>query len=88
MLGPIIVFPKTVFSWNVESVAAVTSESLSIFTMIEPKIQTLIIGTGEKHTSLISGKTILEISTKHQLNVEVLPTELVCFDLYYTFSLY
>lgn len=77
MIGPTILFPKAVFSWNVAGPKFVTAESLSIFGLVEPRIETLIIGTGEELTSQNVGKAILEISHKYKLNIEVLCTELV-----------
>lgn len=77
VIGPIIVFPRTVFSWHVESVQQINSDSLMIFSLVQPRIETLIIGTGEYETTSHIGKSILEIAHKHKINVEVLTTELV-----------
>ena len=40
-LGPIIIFPKTIFSWNVGDLAEVNEKSLLLFKMIEPKLGNL-----------------------------------------------
>lgn len=77
VIGPIILFPKTVFSWHIESVEAITSDSLSIFSVIQPKVDTLIIGTGEFDTTKHIGKNLLDIAHKQKINVEILTTELV-----------
>jgi len=37
-LGPIIIFPKTIFSWNVGDLDEVNEKSLLLFKMIEPKL--------------------------------------------------
>lgn len=71
-------FPRTVFSWNIESVDTITSDSLCIFSVVQPKVDTLIIGTGEFETTTHIGKNLLEIAQKHKINVEILTTELVC----------
>lgn len=85
VIGPIIVFPRTVFSWNVESVEAINSDSLMIFGMVQPKVDTLIIGTGEHETTSHIGKNILEIAHKYKINVEILTTELVYLLLKFLF---
>lgn len=77
VIGPVIVFPRAIFSWHVESVERINADSLTIFSLVQPKIETLIIGTGENETTLHIGKNILEISHKHKINVEILTTELV-----------
>lgn len=71
-------FPRTVFSWHIESVDTITSDSLCIFSVVQPKVDTLIIGTGEFETTTHIGKNLLEIAQKHKINVEILTTELVC----------
>lgn len=45
--------------------------------MVQPKVDVLIIGTGENEATTHIGKNILEIAHKHKINVEVLSTELV-----------
>lgn len=77
VIGPIIVFPRTVFSWHVESVERINSDSLMLFSLVQPRIETLIIGTGEHESTSHIGKSILEIAHKHKINVEILTTELV-----------
>ncbi|XP_031622285.1 NADH dehydrogenase [ubiquinone] 1 alpha subcomplex assembly factor 3-like [Contarinia nasturtii] len=84
VIGPIIVFPKTVFSWHIESFDRLDSDSLMMFGLIQPRIETLIIGAGNYETSTSEmGKNILEISQKHKINVEVLTTELACTQFNY-----
>lgn len=83
VIGPIIVFPRTVFSWHIESVEKVNSDSLMIFEMVQPRVDTLIIGTGEGETTSHIGKNILEIAHKHKINVEVLSTQLVGFSFFF-----
>ncbi len=40
-LGPIIIFPKTIFSWNVGDLAEIDEKSLLLFKMIEPRLGNL-----------------------------------------------
>lgn len=77
VIGPIIVFPQTVFSWHVESADRINTDSLILFSLIQPRIETLIIGTGEFETTSHISKSILEIAHKHKINIEILTTELV-----------
>ncbi len=51
-VGPVIMFPKTIFSWNVEGTEDINERSLSIFKHLEPKVDILIIGTGDGHTKV------------------------------------
>ena len=43
VIGPIALFPKSVLSWNVKNAADITEESLSIFTILEPKLGKCLI---------------------------------------------
>ncbi|XP_055312010.1 NADH dehydrogenase [ubiquinone] 1 alpha subcomplex assembly factor 3-like [Sitodiplosis mosellana] len=83
VIGPVIVFPRTVFSWHVESVERINADSLVIFGLVQPRIETLIIGTGEFETTSHVGKNILEIAHKHKINIEILTTELACTQFNY-----
>lgn len=38
VLGPIVLFPKAIYSWNIESPDEINQNSLSLFTMLEPKL--------------------------------------------------
>lgn len=77
VIGPIILFPRAVFSWYVESVEKIDVESLMIFGIIRPKVDNLIIGIGDHESPMRIGKTMLEFSHKHKISVDVLTTELV-----------
>ena len=48
VVGPLAIFPRTIFHWDVNSVADINSKSLSLFWMLEPKIDILLIGTGDE----------------------------------------
>lgn len=78
VIGPIITFPKTVLSWHIESFERINADSLMIFGLIQPRIETLIIGAGADETSSSKlGQSVLEIMHKFKINVEILTTELV-----------
>jgi len=52
--GSLAIIDKTVFRWNVNDAKEITAESLSIFQMVYPKIDLIVIGTGEKYEKLPS----------------------------------
>ena len=49
-MGPIVIFPKTIYSWNVEDHNEINEKSLSLFNLLDPKIDILIIGTGDQYS--------------------------------------
>ncbi|PAV63643.1 hypothetical protein WR25_05806 [Diploscapter pachys] len=46
--GPIACFPRTVLSWRVLTPNDIKPESLSLFTSLEPRLDLLLIGAGDK----------------------------------------
>lgn len=38
VLGPMIIFPKTIYSWNVADVNEINGNSLLLFKMLDPKL--------------------------------------------------
>lgn len=77
MIGPIVLFPRAVLAWHVESAEKVDADSLIVFTMIQPKVDTLIIGVGSDDVTKTIGSTILKFAHEYKINVEILSTELV-----------
>lgn len=51
-MGPIVIFPKTIYSWNIEDHKEINEKSLSIFKHLEPKIDILVIGTGDNYSKI------------------------------------
>lgn len=76
-IGPIVLFPRSVFHWNIESVAEISEESLCMFHIVTPKIDTLIIGAGDQQVQPAISKQIFNFMRKHKINVEIHPTEQV-----------
>ncbi|KAL7638223.1 UNVERIFIED_CONTAM: hypothetical protein RMT77_010787 [Armadillidium vulgare] len=72
-----IIFPRTVLSWRVKEAEEVNVESLSLFTILEPKLDVIIIGKGDKE-NMISLKTIQQMRSKGS-SLEILPTEQACY---------
>jgi NADH dehydrogenase [ubiquinone] 1 alpha subcomplex assembly factor 3 len=73
-IGPIVIFPKSIYSWNIEDEKEITEKSLSIFPMIEPKPDILIIGYGSK-TNKIDPEIPKWLIKNKIKNFEILPTE-------------
>ncbi|XP_057668425.1 NADH dehydrogenase [ubiquinone] 1 alpha subcomplex assembly factor 3 [Diorhabda carinulata] len=78
ILGSMVIFPRSVLSWNVEDVSQITEESLSLFTILEPKIDIIVLGVGDKLDNFNFYKDILPFTRKHKIQLEILPTESAC----------
>lgn len=65
-------------SWNIESFEEINDKSLSLFCALEPKIDVLVIGTGDATITQEFSKGIVAFMRKYGINVEVLPTEQAC----------
>lgn len=72
-------FPfRTVLSWNVENLEDINEKSLSLFCALEPKIDVLVIGTGDQPSTPSFSRSIVAFMQKFKINVEVLRTEQAC----------
>ncbi|CAG0881822.1 unnamed protein product [Cyprideis torosa] len=76
VLGSMAVFPRTILSWNVPSLEDLTEESLSLFTMLEPKLDLLVLGTGDMKSRC--PPHLLRFLIENGLSVEAQPTEQAC----------
>lgn len=65
-------------SWNISDITQVNEDSLSIFKVLEPKIDILVLGTGDKVDNHDLVKDFLQFSRKYRLAFEILPTESAC----------
>lgn len=65
-------------SWNIRSFNDINEETLSLFCVLEPKIDVLVIGTGDEPITAEFSKKIMYFMKKYEINVEVLPTEQAC----------
>uniref|UniRef100_A0AC35TNA5 NADH dehydrogenase [ubiquinone] 1 alpha subcomplex assembly factor 3 n=1 Tax=Rhabditophanes sp. KR3021 TaxID=114890 RepID=A0AC35TNA5_9BILA len=75
LYGPIAVFPKTVLSWRVLTVDDITPESLSLFLMLQPKLDILVLGVGDKKNIDAVRKRIIPVMQKYRIGLELMPTE-------------
>ena len=78
VVGPMAIFPRTVLSWNVGNSENINEASLSLFGVLEPKIDILVIGVGDDKITPAFSKKIVEYMRKYRINVEVLSTEQAC----------
>ncbi|KAJ8960899.1 hypothetical protein NQ318_020198 [Aromia moschata] len=78
ILGPMVIFPRSVLSWDVGSISDITEESFSLFTIIEPKLDILVLGIGDKPENFNFYRKILPFSRKFNIPLEILPTEQAC----------
>lgn len=73
-----IMFPRTVLAWNVNKVEDITENSLRLFTLMEPKPELLLIGTGDEPVTLDLLDRIHKILKPYDLAFEMLKTDRVC----------
>ncbi|XP_068010309.1 NADH dehydrogenase [ubiquinone] 1 alpha subcomplex assembly factor 3 isoform X1 [Melanerpes formicivorus] len=48
VVGPCAILPRAILQWNVGSYKDVSHESLSLFRLLEPQIEILVLGTGDR----------------------------------------
>ncbi|GFR75768.1 NADH dehydrogenase [ubiquinone] 1 alpha subcomplex assembly factor 3 [Elysia marginata] len=76
ILGPCALFPRAVLHWSVPSADKITPASLSLFCMLYPKLDILILGKGDWDAKV--DKSIIKYLRSNRINVEILPTEQAC----------
>ncbi|KAJ8983778.1 hypothetical protein NQ317_000338 [Molorchus minor] len=78
VLGPMVIFPRSVLSWNVNSITDICKESLSLFTIIEPKPDIIVMGVGDKIENFNFYQKLIPFSKQFKIPFEILPTEQAC----------
>uniref|UniRef100_A0A8C5QJU9 NADH dehydrogenase [ubiquinone] 1 alpha subcomplex assembly factor 3 n=2 Tax=Leptobrachium leishanense TaxID=445787 RepID=A0A8C5QJU9_9ANUR len=76
VVGPCAVVPKAILQWNVGSYKDISMESLALFHMIVPKIEILVVGTGDRVERL--HPSILKAMREKGVAVEVQDTGNAC----------
>lgn len=76
VLGPCALLPQTVVQWNVGSHRDITEESFSLFWMLEPRIEIVVVGTGNKTERL--HPQVLQAMRQRGIAVEVQDTPNAC----------
>lgn len=69
---------RSVLSWNVGNLNDIHEKSLSLFSVLEPKLDILVIGIGDKVEDNSFQKRLIPFSRKIRTSFEVLPTEHAC----------
>ncbi|CAG2053434.1 unnamed protein product [Timema podura] len=78
IIGPMVIFPRSVLSWNVSGPEDINTDSLSLFFVLEPKIDILVLGIGDASFGRDLWRNIHNVMSKYKINVEILPTEQAC----------
>nr|XP_055073328.1 NADH dehydrogenase [ubiquinone] 1 alpha subcomplex assembly factor 3 [Misgurnus anguillicaudatus] len=76
VFGPCAILPPAVLQWNVGCHTDITVESLSLFYLIEPRIEILVLGTGGRTERL--DPNVLAFLKKKGIAVEVQDTPNAC----------
>lgn len=76
VLGPCALLPHSVVQWNVGSHQDITEESFSLFWMLEPRIEIVVVGTGDRTERLPS--QVLRAMRQRGIAVEVQDTPNAC----------
>ncbi|KAG8435960.1 hypothetical protein GDO86_007163 [Hymenochirus boettgeri] len=76
VVGPCAVIPRAILQWNVGSHKDINLESLSLFHLLFPRIEILVVGTGEKVERL--DPNILKFMRQKGIAVEVQDTPNAC----------
>ncbi|EPB69678.1 hypothetical protein ANCCEY_11229 [Ancylostoma ceylanicum] len=75
LYGPVALFPKTALSWRVHKPEDITPRSLSLFAMLEPKIDILVIGAGDKKNIDKVRSQIIGFLREHRIGLEISDSE-------------
>uniref|UniRef100_G1PXZ5 NADH dehydrogenase [ubiquinone] 1 alpha subcomplex assembly factor 3 n=2 Tax=Myotis TaxID=9434 RepID=G1PXZ5_MYOLU len=76
VFGPCALLPHSVLQWNVGSHVDITEESLSLFWMLEPPIEIVVVGTGDRAERL--PPPVLRAMRQRGIAVEVQDTPNAC----------
>ncbi|XP_036956445.1 NADH dehydrogenase [ubiquinone] 1 alpha subcomplex assembly factor 3 [Acanthopagrus latus] len=76
VFGPCAVLPPAILQWNVGTYKDITEESISLFHMLEPRIEILVLGTGARLERI--NPSVLALLKKKGIAVEVQDTPNAC----------
>ncbi|XP_053324876.1 NADH dehydrogenase [ubiquinone] 1 alpha subcomplex assembly factor 3 [Spea bombifrons] len=76
VVGPCAIIPKAILQWNVGSHKDISVESLSLFHMLVPRIEIVVLGTGDRVERL--DPAILKFMRQKGVAVEVQDTANAC----------
>ena len=72
IIGPIAIFARMVLHWDIATLDDINEDSLSLFYLLEPQLEVLVIGTGDGYYKL-NDKVIMFLKSK-KIHLEILPT--------------
>ncbi|CAB03226.2 NADH dehydrogenase [ubiquinone] 1 alpha subcomplex assembly factor 3 [Caenorhabditis elegans] len=75
LYGPIALFPKTALSWRVPTPEDITPRSLALFAALEPKIDILVLGVGDKKNIDKVRASVAPFLREHKIGLEIMDTE-------------
>ncbi|XP_076631887.1 NADH dehydrogenase [ubiquinone] 1 alpha subcomplex assembly factor 3 [Colletes latitarsis] len=77
IIGPVALFPKAILSWNVKNGENINKETLSLFLVLDPKPDVIVIGleTQYKYSKILDIKSMF---TEHDIRVEIHPVRTAC----------
>ncbi|KAJ6668186.1 hypothetical protein lerEdw1_015563 [Lerista edwardsae] len=76
VVGPCAVLPRAILQWNVGTYKDITAESLSLFRLLEPRIEILVLGTGDRVERL--DPAVLKLMRQCGIAVEIQDTPNAC----------
>ncbi|XP_047204666.1 NADH dehydrogenase [ubiquinone] 1 alpha subcomplex assembly factor 3 [Girardinichthys multiradiatus] len=76
VFGPCAVLHPAILQWNVGSYRDITEESISLFHMLEPPIEILVLGTGSRVEQI--NPLVLALLKRKRIAVEVQDTPNAC----------
>uniref|UniRef100_A0A8D0DUW8 NADH dehydrogenase [ubiquinone] 1 alpha subcomplex assembly factor 3 n=1 Tax=Salvator merianae TaxID=96440 RepID=A0A8D0DUW8_SALMN len=76
VLGPCAVFSQAILQWNIGTHEDINAESLALFRLLEPRIEILVLGTGN-HVERLD-PAMLRLMRKCGIAVEVQDTPNAC----------
>uniref|UniRef100_A0A3Q3KD58 NADH dehydrogenase [ubiquinone] 1 alpha subcomplex assembly factor 3 n=1 Tax=Monopterus albus TaxID=43700 RepID=A0A3Q3KD58_MONAL len=76
VFGPCAVLPPAILQWNVGSYKDITEDSVSLFHMLEPRIEILVLGTGARLEQI--NPSVLTLLRSKGIAVEVQDTPNAC----------
>nr|XP_050845160.1 NADH dehydrogenase [ubiquinone] 1 alpha subcomplex assembly factor 3 [Vespula vulgaris] len=77
MVGPMVLFSKSLLFWNVASAKDINKDSLVLFSVLEPKLDLLIIGLEEDYEYEFIAN-LKKIIKDLGINSEILPVDQAC----------
>ncbi|XP_071873526.1 NADH dehydrogenase [ubiquinone] 1 alpha subcomplex assembly factor 3 isoform X1 [Bombus fervidus] len=77
LLGPLVIFDRTILSWNVGSAKDINEATLSLFTIVHPALDLVILGleTNYEYNRVLEIKKVL---MKYNIKSEILPVRQAC----------